>query len=129
MPLVVFNGAVMRDEPHHENLSGATFIEEVRTAPVYRLFSIGDRYPAMIHDAEAGESIWAELYEVPDEVWPRIRDAEPPGLYRGRVVLDDAREVEGMLGEQAIIESEEATDITRYGGWRAYRRMRDAKRS
>ena len=112
----------MRGEPSHDNLAGATFLSEVPTAPVYRLFSIEDRHPAMIRDDAAGVSIEAELYEVPDDVWPSIRDTEPSGLYRGPVLLDDGREVEGMLGEQALVQSDGAREITEWGGWRAYRR-------
>jgi adenine/guanine/hypoxanthine permease len=114
----------MRGQPAHENLAGATFIEDVLTAPAYRLYSIGDRYPAMVRDGEQGASISAELYEVPDDVWPRIRDTEPPGLYRGVVELADGRVVEGMLGEEQLIASAEALEITAHGGWREYLRSR-----
>lgn len=117
---MVFNGTVMRGQPAHANLRGATFVEEVHTAPCYRLFSIGDRYPAMLRDEEVGASIAAELYEVPDEVWPAIRASEPPGLYRGPVELADGRQVEGMLGRRALVEGPEAIEITGFGGWRSY---------
>jgi AGZA family xanthine/uracil permease-like MFS transporter len=120
MALVVFNGTVMRGEPAHANLRGATYLEDVQTAPVYRLWSIGDRHPAMLRTGEGGTSVAAELYEVPDEVWPGIRDTEPPGLYRGPVELSDGREVEGMLGEQELVDGPEAVEITEFGGWRAY---------
>ncbi|HEY2937705.1 MAG TPA: gamma-glutamylcyclotransferase [Gaiellaceae bacterium] len=120
MSLVVFNGTVMRGEPAHANLLGATFLEEVRTAPAYRLYSIGDRYPAMVRAEEGGALIAAELYEVPDEVWPAIRDSEPAGLYRGPVELADGRLVEGMLGERELVAGPEAVEITKHGGWRAY---------
>jgi len=120
MALVVFNGTVMRGQPAHANLEGATFLEDVRTAPVYRLYTIGDRHPAMVRDDQHGTSITAELYEVPDDVWPGIRDTEPPGLYRGPVELDDGRNVEGMLGESSLVEGEEAVEITEHGGWREY---------
>ena len=73
----------MRGELAHDNLKGAQFLEEVRTAPTYCLYSIQDRYPAMIRCDEAGAAIEAELYEVPDDVWPSIRDKEPAGLYAG----------------------------------------------
>lgn len=120
MGLVVFNGTVMRGQPAYANLEGATFREEVLTAPVYRLYSIGDRHPAMVRDEQRGAAIAAELYEVPDDVWPRIRDSEPPGLYRGPTELADGRMVEGMLGERSLVEGPEAVEITEYGGWRAY---------
>jgi AGZA family xanthine/uracil permease-like MFS transporter len=120
MALVVFNGTVMRGQPHHANLKGAMFVGEIRTAPAYRLFAIGDRYPAMIRDDQCGASIAAELYEVPDDVWPGIRDSEPQGLYRGPVELEDGRQVEGMLGELELVAEPEAVEITRHGGWAAY---------
>ncbi len=109
----------MRGQPAHENLEGADFIAEVRTAPRYRLYSIGGRYPAMIRNEANGVSIAAELYHVPDDVWPRIRDAEPPGLYRGPVELEDGRIVEGMLGEEEFV-ARNGTDISERGGWSAY---------
>jgi AGZA family xanthine/uracil permease-like MFS transporter len=117
---VVFNGTVMRGEPAHANLDGATFVEVVRTAPAYRLWSIGDRHPAMARADAGGAAIEAELYEVPDDVWPQIRDTEPPGLYRGPVELGDGRLVEGMLGEPSLVQGPDAVEITAYGGWRAY---------
>jgi AGZA family xanthine/uracil permease-like MFS transporter len=120
MAAVVFNGTVMRGEPAHANLEGATFLAVVRTAPAYRLWSIGDRHPAMARAEAGGASIEAELYEVPEDVWPRIEDTEPPGLYRGPVELSDGRHVEGMLGEQSLVDGPDAVEITAYGGWRAY---------
>jgi adenine/guanine/hypoxanthine permease len=120
LALVVFNGTVMRGQPQHGNLESATFLEEVNTAPAYRLYSIGDRYPAMVRDEQRGASIAAEVYDVLDADWPRIRDSEPPGLYRGPLELADGRWVDGMLGEATLVRSSEAIEITACGGWRAY---------
>ncbi len=117
--LVVFNGTVMRGQPAHANIAGATFLAEVRTAAAYRLYSIDDQYPAMVRDDTTGFSIAAELYRVPDEIWPEIRDSEPPGLYRGPVELDDGRWVEGMLGATELIKKR-GSEITSYGGWVEY---------
>jgi gamma-glutamylcyclotransferase (GGCT)/AIG2-like uncharacterized protein YtfP len=39
--------------------------------PRYRLYSIGNGYPAVVRDDDSGVSIAAELYLVPDEVWAR----------------------------------------------------------
>lgn len=117
--LVVFNGGLMRGLPSHWKIEGTTFLEEVQTAPRYWLFSIGGRYPAMLRDDEHGASIAAELYRVPDALWPRIRDVEPTGLYHGPVELADGRLLEGMLGEAAFI-ARFGEEITEYGGWRAF---------
>jgi gamma-glutamylcyclotransferase (GGCT)/AIG2-like uncharacterized protein YtfP len=117
--LVVFNGGLMRGQSAHWKLNAAIFLEEVQTAACYRLYSIGDRYPAMLRDDERGVSIAAELYNVPDAVWRYIDNIEPPGLYRGPVELADGRMVEGMLGRAAYI-AMHGVDISHYGGWAAY---------
>jgi gamma-glutamylcyclotransferase (GGCT)/AIG2-like uncharacterized protein YtfP len=119
--LIVFNGGLMRGESAHWKLRGAAFVEAVRTAPVYRLYSIGDRHPAMVEDRRSGVSVAAELYEVPDAVWRRVCNIEPPGLYRGPVELDDGRVLEGMLGEPRYT-LRNGADISHYGGWAAYPR-------
>jgi gamma-glutamylcyclotransferase (GGCT)/AIG2-like uncharacterized protein YtfP len=117
--LVVFNGGLMRGQSAHWKLKGATFIEAVYTAPCYRLYSIGDRYPAMLRDDARGVAVAAELYFVPDEVWPFIDNIEPPGLYRGPVELADGRQLEGMLG-QAHFVAVNGVDISDFGGWADY---------
>ncbi len=38
------NGTLMRGLALHKNLEGAEFFGKVRTAPIYRLYSIGDRH-------------------------------------------------------------------------------------
>ena len=120
--LVMFNGTVMRGQPDHENLAAARFVGEVETAPRYRLFSIGDRYPAMIRDSPSGAAIRGELYHVPADSWPSIRDSEPPGLYLGPVELADGRWVKGMLGSEELVAG--GVDITRFHGWAEYTRSR-----
>lgn len=117
--LVVFNGGLMRGQSAHWKLRGATFLEAVRTAPVYRLYSIGDRHPAMLRVRAGGVGVGAELYHVPDAVWPRISNIEPPGLYRGPVELDDGRTLEGMLGEVRYVHKN-GRDISEYGSWASY---------
>jgi gamma-glutamylcyclotransferase (GGCT)/AIG2-like uncharacterized protein YtfP len=117
--LVVFNGGLMRGQSAHWKLKAATFISEVATAPRYRLYSIGDRYPAMLRDDARGVSVAAELYYVPDDVWPFIDNIEPPGLYRGPVELADGRMLEGMLGQERFV-AKNGVDISDFGGWADY---------
>jgi gamma-glutamylcyclotransferase (GGCT)/AIG2-like uncharacterized protein YtfP len=118
--LVFFNGSVMRGQPHHENLAGAVFLRTMRTAPRYRLYSIGDRHPAMIATSEEdGHAFEGELYFVPGPVWPGIARTEPRGLYRGRVELSGGEVVHGMLGTPALIMTA-GHDISEHLGWAAY---------
>lgn len=124
--IIFFNGTVMRGEPDHGNLDGASFVAEAMTAPKYKLYSIGDKYPAMVPaDRADGVSVAGELFEVPHEVWPAIRDSEPPGLYRGEVELEDGRVVLGMLGSTDLV-AEHGAEISRWGSWQQYIRSRGA---
>src|SRR6187200_2346842 len=98
------NGTLMRGLALHANLDGAEFLGEARTAPAYRLFSIGDRHPGMFEVADGGVAVAGELYLVPDEVWARVEAGEPPGLYRGPVRLEGGRTVQGILYPRALAE-------------------------
>jgi gamma-glutamylcyclotransferase (GGCT)/AIG2-like uncharacterized protein YtfP len=114
------NGTLMRGLELNGNLVevGARFLRETTTAPAYRLFSIGDRHPAMIRVAAAGAAIAVEVWAVPPEGIAAILQREPPGLCIGKVRLADGREVLGVLGEPLLCEGQR--EITAFGGWRAY---------
>ncbi len=81
----------MRGLQLHPNVAGAEFIEEIATAPRYRVHSIGGVHPGMyqVDDGEEGASISGELYQVPIEVLLKVIEGEPAGLYRGPVLLAD----------------------------------------
>ncbi len=117
--LLFVNGTLMRGLALNRNLDGAEFIEEAATAPVYRIFSIGDVHPGMFEVAEGGIAVPGELYDLPDEVWARVEAGEPPGLYRGPVQLADGRVVPGILYPREMAEGIHR-DITDFGGWRGY---------
>lgn len=119
--ILFVNGTLMRGLELHPNLDGAEFIEEVATAPRYRVHSIGDVHPGMyaVDDGEEGASISGELYQVPIEVLLKVIEGEPAGLYRGPVRLADGRLVPGILYERE--RAVQHPDITAYGGWREYR--------
>lgn len=117
--LLFVNGTLMRGLGLHGNLAGAEFLEATRTAPVYRVHSIGDVHPGMYEVAEGGVSVEGELYRVPDEVWRRVEAGEPPGLYRGPVKLIDGRVVPGILYPREMAEGKHP-DISEHGGWRGY---------
>ena len=125
--LLAVNGTLMRGLELNANLvdAGATFVREARTAPVYRLWSIEDRHPAMIRVAEGGAAIALEVWSVPPEGLAAILLKEPPGLCIGKVRLDDGTDTLGVLGEPALCEGQR--EITPYGGWRAYVAVRRAR--
>ena len=118
--LLAVNGTLMRGLELNGNLvaAGATFVREVRTAPVYRLWSINDRHPAMVRVASGGVAVALEVWSVPAAGLAGILLAEPPGLSIGKVRLEDGSEVLGVLGEPILCEGQR--EITAHGGWRAY---------
>jgi gamma-glutamylcyclotransferase (GGCT)/AIG2-like uncharacterized protein YtfP len=118
--LLAVNGTLMRGLELNGNLleAGASFVREARTAPAYRLWSIGDRHPAMMRVASGGAAIAVELWSVPAAGLASILRQEPPGLCIGKVQLDDGTEVLGVLGEPILCQGQR--EITHHGGWRAY---------
>lgn len=118
--LLAVNGTLMRGLALNPNMlaAGATFVREDATAAAYRLWSIGDRHPAMMRVTTGGASIALEIWSVPAAGLAAILMNEPPGLSIGKVALADGSEVLGVLGEPALCEGQK--EITAFGGWRAY---------
>ncbi|MBD0266686.1 MAG: glutamyl-tRNA amidotransferase [Cyanobacteria bacterium Co-bin8] len=102
---------------------GAEFVCEATTAPVYRLWSIGDVHPAMVRVRQGGVAIALEVWAVPALGLLQVLQQEPPGLCIGKVTLADGEEVLGVLGEPILCEGQK--EITEYGGWRAYLKASD----
>lgn len=118
--LLAVNGTLMRGLELNANLveAGATFVREARTQPMYRLWSIADRHPAMVRVADGGAAVAVEVWSVPEAGLVRILLGEPPGLSIGKVRLEDGTETLGVLGEPELCRG--MREITAYGGWRAY---------
>ena len=114
------NGTLMTGLELHENLltARAVFCGATTTQPIYRLWSINDRHPAMTRVQVGGASIAVEVWSVPPAGLASILLAEPPGLCIGKVFLANGDEVLGVLGEPILCEGQK--EITRHGGWRAY---------
>jgi allophanate hydrolase len=122
-------GAHMRGLPLNGELValGAVFVRAVETAPRYRLFLLPGGptlRPGMLRVAEAGATIAAELWTLPEAGFGRFVAAVPSPLSIGTVLLDDGVEEKGFLVEAAGIAG--AEDITRFGGWRSYLAARAA---
>jgi hypothetical protein len=110
----------MRGLELNENLLnvGATFVREAQTDPHYRLWSIGDRHPAMMRVAKGGTQVALEIWSLPAAAIATILEQEPAGLCIGRITLADQSTILGVLGEAYLCET--GTEITQFGGWRAY---------
>jgi gamma-glutamylcyclotransferase (GGCT)/AIG2-like uncharacterized protein YtfP len=114
------NGTLMRGLELNSNLLavGATFVRETTTEPAYRLWSINDRYPAMLRVREGGVAIAVEVWAVPTASLGTILLQEPAGLCIGKVRLSDGEVVLGVLGEPICCENQR--EITQWGSWRTY---------
>lgn len=118
-------GSALRGQPDHENLGDATFLCEARTAPQYRMHSTNDIHPAVYRVEHGGIAIAGELYELTPEQHRALLAQEPPDLYEDTIVLEDGSTVRAMLYPRALAEARAYADISEYGGWAAYKRLRD----
>ena len=125
LPFMFLNGGGMRGGSLHHLLRGVPLVAETTTAPLYRLYSVGGRYPALQLASEApdrahpGAAIAGEVYDLPLEL---LRDdllpAEPPELELGVVQLADGTASLGMILRRPCPALGDLSDITDYGGWR-----------
>jgi gamma-glutamylcyclotransferase (GGCT)/AIG2-like uncharacterized protein YtfP len=77
----------------HELLADQQFIANVCTEPRYRLYDCGP-YPALVEDADGGESIKGELWHVDSAALPRLDAFEGvPTLFQRRAI-----EIQGVPG-------------------------------
>jgi allophanate hydrolase len=96
---------------------GGRLLQATRSAPHYRLYALADgKRPAMVAPIAAGRRS-REVWELPSaevgSLLAAIRAAGP-----GKVELADGRRLAGFICEANGLG--EATEITAYGGWRAW---------
>jgi allophanate hydrolase len=122
--LVAVAGAHLTGLPLNGQLQrlGGRLHSRARTAGGYRLYRLpgeGIARPGLLRtgDGPAG-GIAIELWELPHQGIGALTDLIPAPLGLGSVTTDDGRRVLGFLAEQYGTVG--ATDITSYGGWRAY---------
>lgn len=114
------NGGLMRGMRSNFAMldAGAMFVREDRTAADYRLWSIDDRFPAMLKVSSGGHSIALEVWSFEPAGFVTILNREPPGLSVAKVTLGDGTSMLGVVAEAVLCEGRK--EITAFGGWRAY---------
>ena len=117
--IVLVIGSALRSLGVDQEAMGLTFLEEASTAPKYRLYSLDERWAALVPVDSGGVSVAGELVEVSDERWPEIVASEPPGIVPGPIQLADGREVTAALGDPDHMERH-AVEITEHGSFAAY---------
>jgi hypothetical protein len=120
IPLFV-NGEGMHGGAVHHTIEAHPFRGLARTAPKYRFFSVGDRFPALWPVNEHGVSVPGEIYDVP---LATIRDqfipAEPAELELGVVELENGEPALAVVLRRDVLNAPELIDISDRGGWRSY---------
>jgi allophanate hydrolase len=116
-------GAHMQGQPLNHQLRdrGAYLVRAASTAPRYRLFALPGgppRRPGMIRVNEDGTSIEVELWALPTEQVGSFIGGISQPLGVGKIELASGEMVLGFVCEGCAADG--ATDITSYGGWRAY---------
>jgi len=117
-------GAHLSGMPLNHQLTsrGARFIEATHSAPVYRLYALADCTPPKPGLARAadGTAIALEVWELSPAAFGEFVAEIPAPLGIGTLQLADGRSVKGFICEPCGIAG--ASDITEFGGWRAYLR-------
>ncbi len=121
MVLMFLNGDGMRGGRAHHTIEGVPLVGERRTAPLYRFYSVRDEFPALYQVAEGGQPVLGELYDVPMGPLSALLATEPPELELSIIELEDGELSFAMVLREAEHALGIHTDITSFGGWRAYR--------
>lgn len=118
-------GAHLSGQPLNHQLTdrGGVLSKTTRTAAGYAFYALGGTVPpkpGLIRDEAAAGGIELEIWDLPAEGFGTFVNAIPAPLGVGTVTLEDGSDVKGFLCEPFALR--DATDITHFGGWRAYRK-------
>ncbi len=106
---------------------GASFVRTAVTSADYRLFALpgSPARPGLLRvEAGRGTAIAVEIWAMPADGFGRCVAAIPPPLGIATLRLEDGGAVQGFVVEAEA--TREAEDISRFGGWRAYRAAANA---
>ncbi|MEG6507386.1 allophanate hydrolase [Methyloligella sp. 2.7D] len=123
-------GAHLKGQPLNHQLTDwkGRFLRTTRTDPHYRLYALADTTPpkpGLAYDASfEGAGIELEIWALPAEGFGSFTASIPAPLGIGKVSLQDGGTVSGFLCEPRGLDG--ATEITEFGGWRAYLASRQA---
>ncbi|HEY4334091.1 MAG TPA: hypothetical protein VGM78_16025, partial [Ilumatobacteraceae bacterium] len=121
---LVVVGAHLGGLPLHHQLieRRASFVGAGRTSPDYRLYALAGTVPAkpglVRVEPGAGAAIDVEVWSMGDAEFGSFVAGVPAPLCIGTIDLADGTRHHGFLCETAGLAG--ATDLTEFGGWRAY---------
>ena len=116
-------GAHMEGLPLNPQLRdrGAYLLERTHTAPRYRLLALPGgppHRPGLLRVDSGGAAIEIEIWALPTGQLGGFMSGIPAPLGIGRVEMANGAEVSGFICEGYAASG--ATDISEFGGWRAY---------
>lgn len=116
-------GAHLEGQPLNWQLRerGARKVATTETAPSYKLYALPGTLPpkpGLVRVEEGGRGIEIEIWEMPARYFGEFVAEVPAPLGIGSLQTCDGQWVKGFVCEPYAIAR--ATDITRYGGWRAF---------
>ncbi len=126
-------GAHLGGQPLNHQLTdrGGVLIETTRTTRDYRLYALADTTPpkpGLVREAGwSGPGIEVEIWSLSLEAFGSFVSEIPEPLGIGTLQLVDGSRVKGFICEPAAILS--ATEITTFGGWRAFLAKQDSSLS
>ena len=115
-------GAHLSGQPRNGELTrlDGYLVRSARTSARYRLYALPDgKRPALIRDETDGAAIAVEVWSLPTTAVGAFLAGIGQPLGLGRIELSDGAWVGGFIAEPVAVVG--ATEITRFGGWRAYR--------
>lgn len=131
-------GAHLTGMPLNHQLTSrhAMRLEQTLTAPIYQLYALANTSPpkpglvrlndeTLANGKEQGHAIIVELWRMSTTAFGSFVDEIPQPLGIGTLALADGRCVKGFICEPEAIGS--ATNISAFGGWRAYIAHRNAQ--
>lgn len=122
-------GAHLEGLPLNHQLTsrGAHLVARTQSSADYKLYALpGDPpyRPGMVrvHPSECGSAIEVEVWEMPAREFGSFVAGIPAPLGIGTITLSNGERVQGFVCEQYAVN--DAQDISRHGGWRAYLRQK-----
>jgi len=118
-------GAHLSGQPLNKQLTelSGTLVRACKTAPQYRLYALPNTVPpkpGLVRVGSGGSAIEVEVWELTAEAFGQFMKGVPAPMTIGTCILEDGSKVHGFGCEPIALDG--ATDITDFGGWRAYLR-------
>lgn len=121
---LVVVGHHLSGQPRSRDLldRGGHVLTRTTTAPRYRLLCTGgdSPVPVLVAAPADGAAIEVETWRLPARALPDVLSRSSRSVCLGRVELADGRTEIGFVADTSALDDEDLTDITAFGGWRAY---------